>query len=109
MMESALKTINSVKSANCHINKFLSASGWPLVVENFCRKLCQMTSLLVWYASHLQEKQLPSALNKIPNLHMHISISEFVIPLFVGHQVVQPCTCKEYIVLGYFPLSQSKH
>ena len=43
---------------------------------------------------------------------MHISVSEFVIPLFVENPVAQPCmTCKEYIntILGYFPISKPNH
>ena len=34
---------------------------------------------------------------------MHASISEFVISLFVGHQVVQPRTCKELQFLAMVP------
>ena len=48
-----------------------------MVSDNSCRKHCPMTSLTYFL--------------------MHISISQHVIPLCCRHQVVQPCTCKEYI------------
>ena len=53
-----------------------------------------MTSLLMWYSSHLQRKQFPITRNKITYFHMHISISEFSSHV-VGYQVEQPYTCKE--------------
>ena len=56
-----------------------------------------MTSLFMWYSSHLQGNQLPSILNKPTYFPMHISISEFVMHYVVGYQVVQCCTCQEYI------------
>ena len=81
-MES-VKTINSVKCATFHFMKFLPASAWSSIQfsENLCRKHCLMTSLLVWCASHLQGKQLPSTLRKSPYFHLHISVSEFSISL----------------------------
>ena len=80
----------SVSSANSQFGMFLTASAWSSFSSlNFCRQNCLMTSHLVCCASILQGKQLPSSLNKT---HMHISVSEFVVPLFVGHQIVQPCT-----------------
>ena len=90
MMESILKTINSVKSANS-LCKFLSSSAWSSLQysENSCRKHCLMTPLLVWCASHLQGKQLPRALNN--------STCTFPIHYDVRYQVVQPCTRTEYL------------
>ena len=98
MMESILKTINRVKSANYHFNKFLSATAWSslLVSDHFCRKHCQMTSLFVRYTSIFQGKLPSQVLLKFisstctfpfPNLSLHYA---------TGHQVVQPCTNKEY-------------
>ena len=55
-----------------------------------------MTSLLMWFSSHLQGKQLPITRNKATYFYMHISFSEFIIPLCCRYQVVQSCTCKEY-------------
>ena len=49
----------------------------------------------MWCSSHLHGKQFPSILNKTTYFHMHISISEFVIPLCCRYQVVLSCTCKE--------------
>ena len=55
-----------------------------------------MTSLLIWCSSH--GKQLPSTHNKTLYFHMHISVSEVVIPLCWRASGCQSCTsCKEYI------------
>ena len=55
-----------------------------------------MTSLLMWCSSHLQGKQLPITRNKTTYFHMHISISEFVMPLCCRYQVVLSCSYKQY-------------
>ena len=41
-------------------------------------------------------ENFPGIPNKITYFHMHIYISEFVIPLCCWYQVVPSCTCKEY-------------
>ena len=69
---------------------------FPKFSDNFCRKHCLLTSLLMCCFSHLHGKQFPSILNKTTYFHMHIYISEFVIPLCCRHQAVLSCTCKEY-------------
>ena len=69
---------------------------FPYFSDNFCRKHCLLTLLLMCCSSHLHGKQFPSILNKTTYFHMHIYISEFVIPLCCGDQVVLSCTCKEY-------------
>ena len=56
-----------------------------------------LTSLLMCCPSHLPGKQFLSIYNKTTYFHMHISISEFVIPLCCRYQVVLSCTCKEYV------------
>ena len=61
------------------------------------------------HSLELQCWQLPITRNKTPYFQLHISVSESVIHCVVGHRVVQPCTCKEYIILGYFPILQSNH
>ena len=56
---------------------------------------------------HLQGSQLPTSTCKFPFQNL---LSHFVL----GHQVVKPCTYKQYIlyiytILGYFLISQSNH
>ena len=97
MIYSILKTTKSVKSANSHLNRFLSASAWSShFSDNFCRKHCLLTSILMCCSSHLHGKQFTNILNKTTYFHMHISISEIFIPLCCRYQVVLSCTCKEY-------------
>ena len=82
MMESILKTINSVNSANYHLNKFLSASAWSSLSTLIILQkgmLDDLTLNVVAFPSSM--KQLPSILNKISYFHLYISISEFVILL----------------------------
>ncbi len=64
--------------------------------DNSFRKHCLMTSLLMCCSSQLYRKPFPSILNKTTYFHMHIYISEFVIPLWCRYQVFLSCTCKEY-------------
>ena len=59
---------------------------FPWFSDNFCRKHCLLTSLLM--GSHLPRKQFPFFLNKTIYFHMHIYMSEFVIPLCFRYQVV---------------------
>ena len=58
-------------------------------------------------------RKAASKFSKSPNFHMHISISEFVIPLSIGHQIGLPCIDVYRIykctILDYFPISQSNH
>ena len=51
----------------------------PLFSDNFCRKLCLMTQLLMWYTLVFKESGFQIILTK--HFHMHISIQEFLIPL----------------------------
>ena len=91
-------TENNKRCQRCkhHWNRFLSASAWSSPSsDNFCRKHCLLTSLLMCCSSHLHGKQFLSVLNKITS--MHIYISEFVIPLCCRYQVVLSCTCMKYI------------
>ena len=44
-----------------------------------------------------QGKQLLGSFNRTPHFNMHISVSEFVTTLCCRHQVVQPCSCKEWL------------
>ena len=68
MMEIILKTINSDRSANYHLNKFLSASvvGSSFYSVNFCRKDRLMSSPLMWCAYDVQGKKIPINLDKTP-------------------------------------------
>ena len=85
-------TDNNKQWQKCKVSldKFLSASAWSSLVlcDNFCRKHCLLTSLLMCCSSHLHGRQFPSILNKTTYFHMRISISEFVIPLCCRYQVV---------------------
>ena len=78
-------TENNKQCQECkyRYKKFVSAPAWSsfntLIVS--VESHCLVTSLLVWCTSNLLEKQLPSALNKTPYFHTHISVSDFVIPL----------------------------
>ena len=56
-----------------------------------------------WCASYLQEKQLPSTLNKTPSTCTFVS--ELVIHFVAGQLIVQPCTCKQYIYFWLLPHS----
>ena len=93
---------NSVKSVNYHL--FLSLEqviisfcmALSKLSDNFCRKNCLMTTLLMWYPFYLQEKQFPFTRNKKTYFHMHSSISQFIIPLCCRYQIIQFCTYKEY-------------
>ena len=70
-----------------------------------------MTSLLVWCASHLQGGSFQVLLTKFLTSTCTFPFQRMSSHCVVGRQVVQPCTCKEYIhaILDYFPTSQSKH
>ena len=61
--------------------------GIPLITLIISKKRhCQLTSLLVWCGS----------LATLQNLSSHY---------VVGHQIVEPCTCKEYIYLQFIATS----
>ena len=55
-----------------------------------------MTSLLLWYSSHLQGKQFPITRNKTTYFQMQFPFQNLSPHYVVGYQVVQSCNCKEY-------------
>ena len=67
MMQSTLKSINSVRSANNHFNQFMRSTFACCLLETNC---------LMFTPS---SKEV--ALHTFPYFYLHISISEFVIPL----------------------------
>ena len=90
-------TENNKQCQKCKLSlEQILVSFCSVFSDNFCRENYLMTSLLMWCSSHLHGKQFPITHNKTTYFHMHISISEFVIPLCCRYQVVQSCTCKKY-------------
>ena len=95
-----MKTVNSVKSAitcSYHLNKLLSASAWSsssyLII--YAKELPHgLTLNMVLFSS--SRKQFPITRNKTIYFHMHISISEYGIPLCCRYQGIISSTCKEY-------------
>ena len=56
-----------------------------------------MTYLLIWCSSHLQGNSFQVLLTKLRTSTCTFSFQNLSSHYVVGHQVVQPCTCKEYI------------
>ena len=93
MMESILKTINvSIVQTLCLTSSSRLQHGHPLVIWEFLQKELSDDLALSVIHFHSSRKQLPNSPIKTTYFHMQISLSEFVLPLSVGHQVVQPCT-----------------
>ena len=77
------------RNENYHLNRLLSASAWPfLSFLIIIQKTQPLALLLMCCSSYLHGKQFPSIHNKTTYFHMHIYISEFVIPLCCRYQVV---------------------
>ena len=94
--------LNIVKSVKYHLNKFLSISAWSsfssLIISAEKKQLSDDLNFIVVLFS--SSRNVAFTQNKITYFHMHIIVSEFVIPLFhyvVGYQVVQSSSCKEYV------------
>ena len=66
MVESILKTINSIKSANYLLNKFLSASALSSLTLRLLQKALPDDHSLSVVHSHLQENQIPNTIRTFP-------------------------------------------
>ncbi len=69
MMESILKTINSLNSANYQFNKFLSVSAWT-----------SLSTLIISTESIPDDLTRSIQVKQHPQNYLHIFVSEFVIP-----------------------------
>ena len=70
-----------------------------------------MTSLLVYYFPIFKGSCFQLLLANSSHSHTYTSTFPFQkcsSHYVTKHQVIQPCTCKEYTIVGYFPISQSK-
>ena len=78
---------------------------------SFCRKNFLMTSILMWFSSHFQGKHFPTTLNKTTYFLMHISISEFFIPLCCRQSgcPILHLLGIQYTIHGYLPILQSNY
>ena len=93
------KNKKQCQSSNYHLKKFFVRFTivFPYFSDNFCRKRCLASSLLMWYSSYLLENEFPSPLTETTYFHMDLSISEFVIPLCCRYQVVLSCSSSKNI------------
>ena len=64
MKYSILKTINSVKIANYHLNRFLSASAWSSLSILIISAAGTPSDFTLCCSSHLHGRQFPSSVNK---------------------------------------------
>ena len=108
MMESILKTINSVNCANYLFDKFVSVSIWsPLSSLRVCAESTLPDDFtLSMMRFHFQVKQHIGSFNQTLYFYMHF-------PCRICYPIIcyPAWTCKEYIntFLGYFPISQPNH
>ena len=105
MIYSVLKTINSMKRENYHLNKFLSAShGRPQFADNFCTNHCLMTLLLIWSSLIFKESSFPVLLTKLlifPFQNLPSLCSWVSDHLDLVRNRVKPCNSSNFPILQY--------